>query len=430
MTSVCQRAISQRTRDSRRTHQLRCPCLHDPYASLRSPDFRRILFSYAAATVAREAQIVVVGWQVFAQTGDPLTLGLIGLAEALPFIGVALYAGHLADRVTRRTIAVAGTFGILLSAVALLLFTLGHFTAIWPIYVVIFLSGIARSFTRPAVTALSAEVVDRENYPNAVTWRSSTWQFAAILGPALGGIAYGFVGPAGAYAGVSVLLLLSLFFIGAVTHRAVPVFDNAAPMSESLVAGIKFITADPVMLGAMTLDLFAVLFGGAVALLPAFAKMLNAGPEGLGMLRAAPAIGSILIGLWLAHRPPMKRAGATLFVVVGVFGLLMIAFALSRDFWLSFAILIASGMVDNVSVIIRGTLLQTRTPGEMLGRVSSVNQIFIGASNEIGAFESGVAARLLGVVPSVIFGGTMTLIVVAFSAIRFSALRKLKRLND
>lgn len=404
--------------------------MHDPYASLRSPDFRRILFSYAAATVAREAQIVVVGWQVFAQTGDPLTLGLIGLAEALPFIGVALYAGHLADRVTRRTIAVAGTFGILLSAVALLLFTLGHFTAIWPIYVVIFLSGIARSFTRPAVTALSAEVIDRENYPNAVTWRSSTWQFAAILGPALGGIAYGLVGPAGAYAGVSVLLLLSLFFIGAVTHRVVPVFDDAAPMSESLVAGIKFITADPVMLGAMTLDLFAVLFGGAVALLPAFAKMLNAGPEGLGMLRAAPAIGSILIGLWIAHRPPMKRAGATLFIVVGVFGLLMIAFALSRDFWLSFAILIASGMADNVSVIIRGTLLQTRTPGEMLGRVSSVNQIFIGASNEIGAFESGVAARLLGVVPSVIFGGTMTLIVVAFTAVRFSALRKLKRLND
>jgi len=406
------------------------PRVHDAYASLRSPDFRRILFSYAAATVAREAQIVVVGWQVYAQTGDPLTLGLIGLAEALPFIGVALYAGHLADRVTRRTIAVAGTFGIFLSAVALLLFTLGGFTQVWPIYVVIFLSGIARSFTRPAVTALSAEVVDREIYPNAVTWRSSTWQFAAILGPALGGLAYGLVGPAGAYAGVSVLLLLSLFFIWMVTHRVVPQFDNAAPMSESLVAGIRFIAADPVMLGAMTLDLFAVLFGGAVALLPAFAKMLNAGPQGLGVLRAAPAIGSILIGLWIAHRPPMKRAGATLFVVVAIFGLLMISFALSRNFWLSFAILIASGMADNVSVIIRGTLLQTRTPTEMLGRVSSVNQIFIGASNEIGAFESGVAARILGIVPSVIFGGTMTLIVVVAIGMTFPKLRRLKLLSD
>ena len=402
--------------------------MHDAYASLRSPDFRRILFSYAAATVAREAQIVVVGWQVYARTGDPLTLGLIGLAEALPFIGVALYAGHLADRVTRRTIALAGTFGIFLSAIALLVFTLGKFAAIWPIYLVIFLSGIARSFTRPAVTALSAEVIDREIYPNAVAWRSSTWQFAAILGPALGGVAYGIVGPAGAYAGVSVLLLLSLFFIGAVTHRTVPVFDNAAPVSESLVAGIKFIVADPIMLGAMTLDLFAVLFGGAVALLPAFAKMLSAGPEGLGMLRAAPAIGSILIGLWIAHRPPMKRAGVTLFIVVAVFGVLMIAFALSRNFWLSFAILIASGIADNVSVIIRGTLLQTRTPTEMLGRVSSVNQIFIGASNEIGAFESGVAARILGIVPSVIFGGTMTLVVVGLIAMRFTELRKLRTL--
>jgi MFS family permease len=404
--------------------------VHDAYASLRSPDFRRILLSYATATVAREAQIVVVGWQVYARTGDPLTLGLIGLAEALPFIGVALYAGHIADRVTRRTIAIAGTFGILLSAIALLLFTLGNFTVIWPIYVVIFLSGIARSFTRPAVTALSAEVVDREMYPNAVTWRSSTWQFAAILGPALGGLAYGFVGPAGAYAGVSVLLVLSLFFVFAVNHRVVPVFDNKEPVSESLQAGIRFLVRDPVMLGAMTLDLFAVLFGGAVALLPAFAKMLGAGPEGLGFLRAAPAIGSILIGLWIAHRAPMKRAGATLFTVVAIFGVLMIAFALSRNFWLSFAILIVSGMADNVSVIIRGTLLQTRTPTEMLGRVSSVNQIFIGASNEIGAFESGVAARFLGVVPSVIFGGTMTLVVVAFLAMRFAGLRKLKALSS
>jgi len=403
--------------------------VHDPYASLRSPDFRRILLSYATATVAREAQIVVVGWQVYAQTGDPLTLGLIGLAEALPFIGVALYAGHLADRVTRRTIAIAGTFGILLSALALLFFTLGKFTAVWPIYLVIFLSGIARSFTRPAVTALSAEVVDREIYPNAVAWRSSTWQFAAILGPALGGLAYGLVGPAGAYAGVSVLLVISLLFVVTIRHRTVPVFDETTSMGESLSAGIKFIMSDPVMLGAMTLDLFAVLFGGAVALLPAFAKMLSAGPEGLGLLRAAPAIGSILIGLWIAHRPPMKRAGLTLFIVVAVFGLLMISFALSRSFWLSFAILLASGMADNVSVIIRGTLLQVRTPQEMLGRVSSVNQIFIGASNEIGAFESGVAARLLGIVPSVIFGGTMTLIVVGMIAMRFPVLRKLKTLH-
>jgi len=402
--------------------------LHDPYASLRSPDFRRILISYATATVAREAQIVVVGWQIYAHTGDPLTLGMIGLAEALPFIGVALYAGHLADRVTRRSIAIAGTFGLMLSAIALLLFTIAGFTSVWPVYLVIFLSGIARSFTRPAVTALSAEVVDRDMYPNAVTWRSSTWQFAAILGPALGGLAYGFVGAEGAYFGVSVLLAFSVAAIATVRHRVMPVRTNDVPMRESLTTGIRFLVKDPVMLGAMTLDLFAVLFGGAVALLPAFAKMLDVGPQGLGVLRAAPAIGSILIGVWLAHRPPLKRAGRTLFSVVALFGLLMITFALSRNFWLSFVILIASGMADNVSVIIRGTLLQVRTPTEMLGRVSSVNQIFIGASNEIGAFESGVAARLMGIVPSVIFGGTMTLVVVGVIAMVFPRLRELREL--
>jgi MFS family permease len=402
----------------------------DPYASLRSRDFRRILASYATVTVAREAQIVVVGWQVYARTHDPLTLGLIGLAEALPFIAVALYAGHLADRMRRRSIAIAGTLGLLLSGIALLFFTLTDFTAVWPIYLVIFLSGIARSFTRPAVTALSAEVVPRELYPNAVTWRSSTWQFAAILGPALGGLAYGWVGPAGAYAIVCALMFVSLLAVVSVSHRVMPEVEADMPVRESLKVGVRFILKDPVMLGAMTLDLFAVLFGGAVALLPAFAHMLNVGPQGLGLLRAAPAIGSILIGLWIAHRPPMKRAGVRLFIVVAVFGVLMIGFALSRNFWLSFAILLASGMADNVSVIIRSTLLQTRTPSQLLGRVSSVNQIFIGASNEIGAFESGVAARILGVIPSVIFGGCMTLVVVVVMAWKFRELRRLQDLHS
>jgi MFS family permease len=402
---------------------------HDAYASLRSPDFRRILASYAASTVAREAQIVVIGWQVYAQTNDPLTLGLIGLSEALPFISVALYAGHLADRLTRRTIALAGTLGMLLSGVALWLYTVLHVRSVWPVYLVIFLSGIARSFTRPAVTALSAEVVQREIYPNAVAWRSSTWQFAAILGPALGGIAYGMVGPAGAYIGVVALMLVAMLAVAAVRHRVAPAIDNAVPVGESLKIGVRFILDDPVMLGAMTLDLFAVLFGGATALLPAFAQLLKAGPQGLGVLRAAPAAGSILIGLWVAHRPPLRRAGTVLFVVVSCFGLLMIAFALSRNFWLSFAILVVSGMFDNVSVIIRGTLLQVRTPAHLLGRVSSVNQIFIGASNEIGAFESGVAARLMGIVPSVIFGGAMTLVVVGAIAMTFPALRRLQAIS-
>jgi MFS family permease len=402
---------------------------HDPYATLRIPDFRRLLASHGTLTVAREAQIVVVGWQVYELTHDPLTLGLIGLAEALPFLVVALYAGHVADRTVRRTMAIAGTFALLASAIALLLLTLTPgaiaATRVWPVYAVIAISATARSFMRPSVFALSVEVVPRELYANAVAWRSSSWQLAAVAGPAAGGLIYGFRGAAAAYVCVIVMMTMSLLFVMSVERRARPEVKEDMPLAESLKAGVRFVVREPVLLWAMTLDLFAVLFGGAVALLPAFAKLLEAGPQGLGLLRAAPAAGSILTGMFLAHRPAMKRAGVTLIASVGLFGLCMIAFALSRSFWLSFALLFASGMADNVSVVIRSTLLQTRTPVEMIGRVSAVNQMFIGTSNEIGAFESGLAARLLGVVPSVVFGGVMTLIVVAATAWRSPTLRKL-----
>jgi MFS family permease len=403
---------------------------HDPYAAIRLGDFRRILLSYGTSTVAREGQIVVVGWQVYAATNDPLSLGLIGLAEALPFIAVALYAGHIADKLSRRTIAMAGTFGMLLSAIALLLFTLQPHAfihgRIWPIYLVIFLSGIARSFTRPAMTALSADVVPRDLFPNAVAWRTSTWQFAAVVGPALGGLLYGFSGPALAYAVVCGLMVVALIGIALVSHNAPPPApEQPMSMGESLSAGIRFVWAQPVILAAMSLDLFSVLFGGATALLPVFAKLLRVGPQGLGVLRAAPAVGSVVMGLWIAHRPPMRRAGPALFACVALFGLSMIGFALSTNFWLSLALLTFSGMADNVSVVIRGTLVQTMTPEHLLGRVSAVNQIFIGSSNEIGAFESGVAAKLLGTVPSVVLGGIATLVVVAITMWRAPALRKM-----
>lgn len=402
-----------------------------PYATLRIPDFRRLLLANGTLTLAREAQIVVVGWQVYALTRDPLTLGLIGLAEALPYIAVALYAGHVADRTERRALAIGGTFALLLSAIGLLILTLapGAITAerVWPVYIVIALSATARSFMRPAVFALSAEVVPRELYPNAIAWRTSSWHLAAVAGPAIGGLLYGFSGPSLAYGVVIVVMAFSLAAIVSVTHRVKPEPPDV-PLMESLQSGIRFVWNEPVLLAAMTLDLFAVLFGGAVALLPAFATLLDAGPEGLGLLRAAPAVGSIAMGMWIAHRPPMKRAGAALLGSVAAFGVCMIAFALSRDLWLSFALLLASGVFDNVSVVIRSTLLQTRTPEHLLGRVSAVNQIFIGSSNEIGAFESGVAARLLGVVPSVIFGGFMTLLVVGVTAWRAPALRKMREI--
>ena len=405
---------------------------HDPYAALRVRNFLWLILGYATSTVAREAQIVVVGWQVFQVTHDPLALGMIGLAEALPFIAVALYAGHVADRMPRRPIAIAGTFGMLLSAIALLLFTTSGMIAsghVWPIYLVIFLSGIARSFIRPAFTALSAEVVTRDLFANAVAWRSSTWQFAAVLGPAAGGLIYGFAGPAAAYAVVIVLMTLALGALWFIAHDARPQQAEEIPIGESLRIGIRFLLGQRILLAAMTLDLFSVLFGGAVALLPVFAHLLGAGPQGLGVLRAAPAAGSLVTGIIVAHRRPMQRTGAALFASVAIFGITIIAFALSHNFWISLALLTVGGMADNVSVIIRGTLLQTLTPQHLLGRVSSVNQIFIGSSNEIGAFESGVAARILGTVPSVVFGGIMTLVVVVVTMAWAPQLRRMKEID-
>lgn len=406
--------------------------MSSPYAALRIPDFRRLLLANGTLTLSREAQIVVVGWQVYELTRDPLTLGLIGLAEALPFLAVALYAGHAADRAQRKMLTIAGTFGLVASAIALLILTVtpGAIAKdrVWPVYVIIALSATARSFTRPAIFALSAEVVPRELFPNAVAWRTSVWHLAAVAGPAAGGLIYGFSGPALAYGCVIGGMSIALAILAGITPRPRPAVEEHEPLAESLKAGVRFVWREPMLLAAMTLDLFAVLFGGAVALLPAFATLLNVGPEGLGILRAAPAAGAIVTGFVIAHRPPMTRAGFNLFASVAAFGVCMIAFALSRSFWLSLVLLFLSGACDNVSVVIRSTLLQTRTPEHLLGRVSAVNQMFIGSSNEIGAFESGVAARLLGVVPSVLFGGTMTLLVVAITAWRAPALRKLRTL--
>jgi MFS family permease len=408
---------------------------HDPYAALRFPDFRRFVGSVVVLTVATQIQAVVVGWQIYAVTKDPLSLGLVGLAEALPFIAIALLAGHVADRMNRRRVVALATLVMLLCAAALLGFTLapGGIAAgrVWPIYAVIFVSGVARSFLQPARQALGAELVPRALYPNAVAWRSSIWQLAAVVGPALGGLLYGFAGPAAAY---GVDLALTAVALGAITrlrHIGSERPSEETSVIESLGVGIRFLRGQPILLGAITLDLFSVLFGGATALLPIFAAdILHVGPEGLGLLRAAPSAGAVVTSLVLAHRRPLQRTGATLLTYVGLFGLAMIGFGLSRSFVLSAVLLAASGAVDMVSVVIRSTLLQVSTPESLLGRVSSVNQIFIGSSNEIGAFESGVAARLMGTVPSVVFGGTVTLLVVAVTAWRVPDLRRLGKLGE
>jgi len=409
------------------------PERHDPYVSLRNPAFRWFVASLVTMTLATMIQGTVVAWQVYALTRDPLSLGLVGLAEAIPFIGLALYAGHVADRRDRKRIALAAMAVQTLCAAALLAFTLRPQVLasgrVMPIYAVVFTSGVARSFLQPARTALGAEIVPRETYANAVAWRSSLWQFAAVLGPALGGLLYGFSGARLAYATEAVLCLIGLALYARIAYAGRAAVAAIGSIGENLTVGIRFLLTQPELLGAQVLDLFSVLFGGAAALLPIFASdYLHVGPQGLGVLRAAPSAGAVLVSLLLAHRR-LRRAGRTLFWCVAGFGACWIVFALSRSFWLSLAVLAVSGMLDNVSVVIRSTLLTIRTPPEMLGRVSAVNQIFIGSSNEIGSFESGVAARLLGTVSSVVFGGLATLGVVGVTAWKTPALRRLDELG-
>ena len=416
---------------------------HDPYASLRIPNYRRYILSTLTMTLAAQVQIVIVSWQIYDATRDPLSLGLIGLAEALPYVGVALFAGHVADRFDRRAISLSALGLLMLSALALLVLSLtspwaitrpgtplGDARGLWPFYVVIFLTGIARSFLQPARQALGAELVPRALYPNAVAWRSSTWQTGAVAGPALGGLLYGFTSAPVAYAVDAALMLISLMAFAAIAYVPRGTRSQEGSVLESLRTGLRFVRHEPVLLGAMTLDLFSVLLGGAEALLPVFAdQVLKVGPQGLGVLRAAPAAGAVVMSLYLAHRRPFRRAGRVLLFAVGLFAVCIIGFGLSRSFAWSVALLAISGMADNVSVVIRSTLLQVLTPEHLLGRVSSVNAIFIGSSNELGAFESGVVAKLIGTVPAVVLGGAASLTVVGLVALRIPRLRRLERIE-
>jgi MFS family permease len=410
------------------------PTRHDPYAALRIPNFRWFVTSLLAMTVATQIQAVVVSWQIYELTRDPLSLGLIGLAEAVPFLGFALFAGHVADRTNRLRISLMALVVLLACSLTLLGFTLRPGTVaahrVWPIYAVIFVSGIARSFLQPARSALGAELVPRSLYPNAVTWRSSAWQLAEVVGPAIGGLVYGFGTARAAYGVDAALMAVGVVSLTRMRHAPRSSPPSGESFRESLATGLRFVRSQPVVLGALSLDLFSVLFGGAVALLPVFAaEILHVGPQGLGILRASPAVGAVLISLAMAHRPPLRRAGRTLLVSVALFGLSMIGFGLSRNFFLSTTLLALSGMVDTVSVVVRSTLLQVLTPDHLLGRVASVNAIFIGSSNELGAFESGTAARLIGTVPSVVLGGVLTLVVVAVTAIKVPSLRRLREIR-
>jgi MFS family permease len=377
-------------------------------------------------------QVVIVGWQVYDLTKDPLSLGLIGLAEALPSLSVSLYAGHLADLHDRRKILLNSLAVLVLCSFALFYFTLDissvleNFGVI-AIYSVIFISGLARGFMGPSVFGLVGQLVPRPLLPKASAWNSTAWQTAAIIGPAVGGLIYAYVGITATYLLDAILVTISLYLVSLIPSQGKIARETKETMKESLMTGVRFVFSNQIIVGALSLDLFAVLFGGAVALLPVFAaEILKVGPEGLGILRAAPAVGATVVALALAHRPTMSKAGTKLFWAVAGFGVCIIVFGLSTNFYLSLIALSISGALDSISVIVRSTILQLHTPDHMRGRVSAVNSMFIGSSNEIGAFESGVAAKLLGVVPSVVFGGGMTLLTVAITAIKAPKLRKLE----
>ncbi|MBW7932271.1 MAG: MFS transporter [Gemmatimonadaceae bacterium] len=406
-----------------------------PYAALQHPNFRRYIIALAAFTMAVQIQGTVVGWQIYELTHDKLALGMIGLAEALPFIGFALYAGHVADRHDRRSVAMIALSVLVLCSLSLL--SLPLLLSHQPrrvtgfIYLTIIISGVARSFLQPARQALSQELVPRSLFHNAVTWRSGAWQLAAVMGPAAGGALYAIGGTTAAYTGDALLVTIGLLAIISIRHRSEINRDHTDDIGASLTEGVRFVFKEPILLSALSLDLFSVFFGGATALLPVFAdEILHVGPQGLGMLRAAPALGAVVMSLVIVHRPPFERAGRTLAIAVAGFGIFTIGFGLSTSFWLSLAMLALAGASDMVSVSIRSNLLQTITPTHLFGRVSSVNSVFVGSSNEIGMFESGVTAQLFGTVPSVLLGGAATLVVVTVIFGRNAALRGLGRIHE
>jgi MFS family permease len=410
--------------------------LSDPYASLKIRDFRLFVAARFFITLAIQIQSVVVAWQVYEITKDPLSLGLIGLAEALPSIAVSLYAGHVADIIHRKKIIAICATTLLLCSLALLFFTMDEGSylladGILPIYAVIFISGIARGFISPAVFSLMPQLVPRELYSNAITWNSALWETASISGLALGGALYGFFDITVAYTTDASLTFLGLLFILLIHNKPIPEASEVDEgVREKILTGLRFVFRNKLILSAISLDLFAVLFGGAVALLPIFAEeILHIGKAGLGILRAAPSVGALLMALYITHHPIRKNSGRILLASVAGFGVSMILFALSTNFWLSLFVLMMSGAFDSISVIIRQMLLQTQTPENMKGRVSAVNYIFIGSSNEIGMFESGVVAKLMGAVPSVVLGGCLTLVVVGVTGWVSKSLRRLQRIE-
>ncbi|MEZ0315642.1 MAG: MFS transporter [Methylophilaceae bacterium] len=406
--------------------------LSDSANPLTNTSFFKLLTFRVAIVLSYQIMAVVVGWHIYTITRDPLALGLIGLAELIPYFSCALFAGYAVDHYSRRMFGVSAAIVLALNALLLAVLSSGMFgihalasDASWWIYGSVAFVGIARAFIAPSYSALFAIILRREQYTKAASVGSTVFQFGFVIGPALGGILIGWAGIAAAYMVATLFAVIAAVAILTIRVDTKPAAESS-PVFSSIAEGVRFVWNNQIILAAQALDMFAVLFGGAVAMLPVFIHdIFHYGPEGLGILRASPAVGAIVIGIYLSKHPISQHAGRWLLMTVAGFGMCIIAFALSPNFWVAAFLLMLSGICDGISVVLRTTIMQLMTPDNMRGRVASINGLFIGSSNELGAFESGLSARLMGLIPSVIFGGLMTISVVIATAKLAPKLRSL-----
>ena len=400
---------------------------HPTRALLALPEFRALLGARGLAALGMSATATVVAFQTWEVTGEPLALGILGLVQAIPALGLMLFGGHVADRRDRRSIVLVTGSLLALGALVLALISVTGDTASFAgILAVVFLVGVAAGFERPALVAFETQVIPIEHATRGASLSGSAWTAAAIIGPAAGGLSIALLGIAGTYVAISVVLGLSVLFISRISRKPMPEPEESEGIVTSLAGGVRYVARHQVLLSSMALDLFAVFFGGAMAMLPIYATdILGVGPVGLGLLRTMPSAGALTAMLATARFQPRRNAGRILLVCVGIFGLAMIVFGLSTEFVLSLAALFVAGLVDGVSMVIRLVILRVESPEALRARIASVNHVFIGASNELGAFESGVAATIMGVVPSVVFGGVVTLVVTGAVAVLAPQLRRL-----
>lgn len=404
----------------------------DPFAAIRVPEYRSLLLGRFTFIMSLRMMGALVGWWVYQLTKDPFAIGLIGLSEVIPALSMALYSGHIIDISEKRKLLLKGVFFFLCAAAALLClstsFVHDHVQKryiVYCIYGIVFCTGIIRSFTGPIFAAMIANIVPRHSLQNATTWSQGTWLTASVTGHATGGFLIGSLGIMGTLIVVCSFILTSFFILARLKPKPAMQRSGEKKTWESVKEGLRFVFKTKELLGAMSLDMFAVLFGGAVAMVPVYATdILKIGPEGFGWLNAASDIGSMFVVVLLTIAPMKRAQGKKLLLAVAGFGICIILFALSEWFFLSFVALMFAGALDGISVVVRGTVMQLKTPDNMRGRVSSVSSMFVNSSNELGQFESGLASRLMGVVPSVVFGGSMTLLVVIITWFKAPSLRK------